>query len=111
MGCINRHKEYDNPYRVLSAYIVSAFSVTTVKRILKNPAFVKSIVIREAKQMDISGAFLDCIDQEIIANDMIRKKNVYLKKLGEFYFSELDLERLNKEIRRFAEELGVNLED
>lgn len=110
MGCINRHKEYDNPYRVLATHIVSVFPVVTIKRILENSSYVKSLIVHEAKQMDIGGAFLDCIDQEIIANDMIRKKNIYLKKLGEFYFSELDLERLRKEIRRFANELGVNLD-
>lgn len=111
MGCINRHKEYDNPYRILAAHIVSVFSVANIKRILTNSAYIKSIIIHEAKQMDIRGAFLDCIDQEVVSNDNIRKKNVYLKKLGEFYYEELDVERLRKEIRRFAEELGVNLED
>jgi hypothetical protein len=60
--------------------------------------------------MDVAGAFIDCVDQEILSNDMVRKKNVYMKQLGEFYFSELDVERLRKEIRRFAGELGVNLD-
>lgn len=110
MGQINRHKEYDDPYRVLAAYIVSVFSVMSVKRIMDNPAFVKSLIIHEAKTMDIGGAFLDCIDQEIISNDRVRGKNIYLKQLGEYYFSELDLERLRKEIRRFADELGVTLD-
>lgn len=67
------------------------------------------MVIKEAKQMDIGGAFLDCIDQEVIANDHLRQKNVYLKKLGEFYYSELDLPRLRKEIRIFAKELGIEI--
>lgn len=110
MGQINRHKEYDNPYRVLATYIVSVFSVASVKRILESSSFVKSLVIHEAKTMDIGGAFLDCIDQEIVSGDRVRGKNVYLKQLGEFYFSELDLERLREEIRRFAKELGVNLD-
>lgn len=59
--------------------------------------------------MDIGGAFLDCIDQEVIANDHIRQKNVYLKKLGEFYFSELNVARLRKEIIHFAEELDIEI--
>ena len=69
--------------------------------------------LQELKEADKlkRGAFLDCIDQEIISNDMIRKKNIYLKKLGEFYYSELDIERLRREIRRFAKELNVNLDD
>lgn len=75
-----------------------------------NNSFVKSIINNEARLMDISGAFLDCIDQEVIANDHLRQKNAYLKKLGEFYYSELDLPRLRTEIRRFADELGVKVD-
>lgn len=110
MGQINKYQEYDNPYRVLAAHIVSVFSVPNIKRVLTSTSYIKSLITQEAKSMDISGAFLDCIDQEIIANDMIRKKNVYMKKLGEFYFSELDVERLRREIRRFADELGLSLD-
>ena len=40
----------------------------------------------------------------------IAEWNVYMRQLGEFYFSELDLERLRKEIRRFAEEFGISLD-
>lgn len=109
MGCINRHKEYDDPYRLLAAHLVSVYPVALIKRVLTNAAFVKSLMVHEAKQMDIGGAFLDCVDQEIISNDMVRKKNVYLKQLGEFYYSELDLARLRKEIRQFMDELGVSL--
>lgn len=110
MGELNRHKNYDDPYRVLAAHLVSVFSPNLLKRILTNTAYIKSLIINEAKTIDVSGIFLDCVDQEIIANDMIRKKNVYFKKVGEFYYSMLDIERLRKEIRRFAEELGVNLD-
>lgn len=110
MGQLTRHKEYDNPYRVLAAHIVSVFSVPVIKRIVENPSFVRSLIIHEIKNMDIKGAFLDCIDQEIISQDRLRKKNVYLKQLGEFYYSELDFERLEKEIRRFADECGVVLD-
>lgn len=42
---------------------------------------------------------------------MIRRKNIYPKKLGEFYYSELDIERLRREIRRFAKELNIDLGD
>lgn len=110
MGQINRRQEYDDPYRLLAAYIVSSFSIALIKRILTNDSFVRSLIVQEAKTMDIGGAFLDCVDQEIISNDRIRKKNVYLKQLGDFYFSELDLNRLRTEIRRFMSELGVSVD-
>ena len=115
MGCIDEkriilNRVYDDPYRVLAAHIVAYWPPSTVKRVLTNNSFVKSVINNEARLMDISGAFLDCIDQEVITNDHLRKKNYYLKKLGEFYYSELDLPRLRTEIRRFAEELDVKID-
>ena len=104
------NRTYDDPYRVLAAHIVSYWPPSTVNRVLTNNSFVKSVINNEARLMDISGAFLDCIDQEIISNDHLRQKNAYLKKLGEFYYSELDLPRLRTEIRRFADELGVKVD-
>ena len=110
MGQINKPQEYDNPYRILAAHIVSVFSVPNIKRALTSSSYIKSLIVHEAKTMDVSGAFIDCIDQEIISNDRIRKKNEQMRQLGEFYFSQLDLARLRKEIRRFADELGVILD-
>ena len=77
---------------------------------MNEPAFIKALVVKEAKQLDMSGCFLDCIDQEIIAKGLLRKKNYHMKKLGEFYFSELDIPRLRREVVKFAEELGITIE-
>ena len=106
---ITFNRAYDDPYRVLAANIVSIYSPRIIKKIMSSSSYIKSIVLQEAKQMDINGAFLDCIDQEVVANDHLRKKNAYLKKLGEFYYSELNILRLRLEIKRFAEELNIKL--
>ena len=105
------YRAYDDPYRVLAAHIVAVYPVTLVKKVLTDSSFVKSVVAREARQMDIGGAFLDCIDQEIISRGRIRGKNAQLKKLGEYYYSQLDLVRLRREIRKFAEEIDVEIPD
>lgn len=104
------NRAYDDPYRVLATHLVSVCSPQTLKRILTNSSFVKAIVVKEARQMDIGGAFLDCIDQEIISNDRLRQKNARLKKLGEFYYEQLDLPRLRTQIRKFAAELHIDLD-
>ena len=104
------NRAYDDPYRVLAAHLVSLYSPRTLRRILSNSSFVKAVIINEARQLDIAGIFLDCIDQEIIDNDRLRQKNARLKILGEFYYSQLDLPRLRSEIRKFADELGVKLD-
>lgn len=89
---------------------MSLYTPRTLQRILSNSSFVKAVIVKEAKQLDIGGIFLDCIDQEIIDNDKLRQKNARLKMLGEFYYSQLDLPRLRSEIRKFADELGVKLD-
>lgn len=104
------NRPYDDPYRVLAAHLVSLYTPRTLQRILSNSSFVKAVIVKEAKQLDIGGIFLDCIDQEIIDNDKLRQKNARLKMLGEFYYSQLDLPRLRSEIRKFADELGVKLD-
>lgn len=104
------NRAYDDPYRVLATHLVSIYSPRTLQRILSSSSFVKAVVIKEARQLDIGGIFLDCIDQEIIDNDKLRQKNARLKVLGEFYYSQLDLPRLRSEIRKFADELGVALD-
>lgn len=104
------NRAYDDPYRVLAAHLVSLYTPRTLQRVLTNSSFVKAVVVKEARQLDIGGIFLDCIDQEIIDNDKLRQKNARLKTLGEFYYSQLDLPRLRSEIRKFADELGVRLD-
>lgn len=114
MGTIGRERivadrPYDDPYRVLAANIVACCPPPVIKRVLTSGGYVRSLINTEARTMDISGWFLDCVDQEIIANGRLRRKNYYLKQLGEYYYSELDLPRLRREIRAFAEELGVDI--
>lgn len=108
---IKFNRPYDDGYALLACHIVSVLSVKSIKTALTSDQFIKSMVIDESKQIDICGHFLDCIDEEIIKKEHIRQKNKFLKALGEYYFSELDLPRLREEIRKFAEELGINLDN
>lgn len=102
-------RNYDDPYRVLAVSLVATNNPFNVSRILNSNTYVRGLVLHEAKVLDISGMFLDCIDQELIANDMLRKKNARMKELGEFFYSELDIKRLRNEIRRFCEELDIEI--
>jgi hypothetical protein len=103
-------KTYDDPYRVLATYLVSVCTPRALSRVMNETAFIKALVLKEARQLEMSGCFLDCIDQEIISNGLLRKKNYHMKKLGEFYFSELDVPRLRREITKFADELNIIIE-
>lgn len=111
MTRITFNRPYDDPYAILAAHLTAVLSIKSLKKCLCNNAFVKSMVASEMKMLDIKGPFLDCIDQELISNDKLRKKNAMLNQLGEYYFSELDMPRLRAEIRKFTQEVGINLDD
>lgn len=103
-------KAYDNPYRVLATQLVGNYPPRCIYRILNETAFVKSLVLAETRQLDMGGFFLDCIDQELTSTGNLRKKNQQMKMLGEFYFSQLDIARLREEIRKFADEMQIEIE-
>ena len=104
------NRPYDDPYRVLAAHLVSVYPTRVLRKILTSTSYIKSMVLQEAKLLDVAGAFLDCIDQEILEHDHLRRKNSYLKKLGEYYYTELDILRLRSEIRKFAAELNIKID-
>lgn len=104
-------KPYDDPYRVLACHLAGTLSVHSLNRLMHDNSFVKSLLMGEMKHLDISGPFLDCLDQEVITNDKVREKNKHLRDLGEFYFKYMDIPRLRIEVRRFVQdECGVELE-
>jgi hypothetical protein len=73
---VDYKKAYDDPYRVLAAYIVSNGSPRALSRIMNESAFIKALVVKEAKQLDMGGCFLDCIDQEIIARASFARRTI-----------------------------------
>ena len=107
---ISFNKPYDNPYAVLAWHLVAMLPLKSLKELLCSDTFIKRMVVEEAKQVDISGPFLDCIDEDIQKRWRLRGRNSQLKQLGEYYFSELNLEKVREEVRKYASELGIILE-
>ena len=97
----------DDPYRRLAYIIVCRNDPITVKRYLKDYKFVRRAVVREAKELDLSGPFLDCLavvlKGEDERGDVLRQLGV----LGGFFYRKLDLPRLRAEIRSVSQELGI----
>lgn len=101
---------YDNPYRMLAAGIVSHSNVAIIKRVLTDKDYVRQLVQEEVREnIDIPGMFADCITTQLISD---RQKVLYksaLNQLGLFFFEQLDVDRLRQELRRFCAEFGIEL--
>ena len=93
--------DYDDPYKLLAHYIVGFYRASDVVRILTDNSYIKNCVLKEVRQMDLGGHFIDCIIENILELD----------KLSEYYYSKLDKERLRKEVRSLLDTIGIELDD
>lgn len=103
----DRTADTDDPYRRLAFSIVCRNDIPTIRRYLTDYKFVRRVVIRETKEIDLSGPFLDCLavelGRETTRGEMLRQLGV----LGGYFYRKLDLVRLRDNIRRVCEELGI----
>lgn len=101
--------DYDNPYRILAHHIVGAYRASDVMRCLTDNSFLKTLVIKEVRDMDLSGHFVDCIIENILDD---KDRMEYMGKLDElaiYYYSKLDKGRLRDEILNVLNNAGVEI--
>jgi len=102
---------YDDPYTILANLIIGYYRPSDVLRLMTDDDFLLSIVQKETRQLDIGGWFLDCIVEDILAKKKRMEMMRELDKLAQFFFSNLDKERLRSEIRKYLHEAGITLID
>lgn len=101
--------DFDNPYRILAYYIVGNYRPSDVMRILADNSYIKNLVLKEVRQQDLGGHFIDCIIENIL-EDKDRMDYMHaLDRLSDYYYSRLDKERLREEILAVLNNAGVQL--
>lgn len=107
----NYKNEYDNPYRMLAASIATRYGVSDAQRILLDRDYIRQAIQSEVRNnIDVPGDFCDCITTELISN---KQKVLYrsaLNELGLFFFNQLDIPRLRKELIRFYQDCGIDIQ-
>lgn len=101
--------EYDDPYKVLAHAIVGFYRPADVIRMLTDNAFILNCVVKEVRDQDMCGHFVDCIIEDILENKDRMEYMGHLDKLAEYYFTKLDKERLRREIRLVLDETGIEI--
>lgn len=100
---------YDNPYKILAHHIVGTYRPADVLRCLTDNSYLKTLIIKEVRQQDLGGHFIDCIIEHILED---KDRMEYMHKLDElalYYYSRLDKERLRKEILAVLDNAGVEI--
>lgn len=103
--------EYDDPYKLLAHYVVGFYRPADVVRILTDNSYVKNCILKEVRQLDLGGHFIDCIIEHILEDKDRMEYMHQLDNLSNYYYSKLDKERLRKEIRAILEYAGIEIGD
>lgn len=99
--------EYDDPYKLLAHHIVGNYRPVDVLRSLTDNSYIKNLIIKEVRDQDLGGHFIDCIIENILEE---KDRMEYMHKLDElasYYYSRLDKERLRDEILTVLNKAGV----
>ena len=100
-------KMYDDPY-VMSAYsLVANHNYGDLKRILTEDDFVKKIVSKELRLTDFRGTLIDAIVQELLEDKRRMDVMRALDEFSSFFYDNLDLLRLRKEVWKAICRLGL----
>lgn len=101
--------EYDNPYTLLAHHIVGTYRPADVLRCLTDNSYLKTLIIKEVRQQDLGGPFIDCIIEDIL-EDKDRMEYMHkLDNLAYYYYSRLDRGRLRDEILAVLNEAGLQI--
>lgn len=101
--------EYDNPYTLLAHHIVGTYRAADVLRCLTDNSYLKTLIIKEVRQQDLGGHFIDCIIENILEE---KDRMEYMHKLDElayYYYTRLDRGRLRDEILAVLNDAGVEI--
>lgn len=98
---------YDDQYVMLAHHILSIFNPAEVRRMLVDDDFIYRLIIKETRHQDFSGAFLDCIVQSILDDKRRMEMCHELDKLSGYFFAQLDLDRLRRDLLYYGELYGI----
>lgn len=99
--------EYDDPYILLAHYVLARYSRAEVERFLTDDTFVYKQIVKEMRNQDFMGAYLDAIISDMLENKKRMKMYKALDELSMFFFKNLDLKDLRDKIIRYGTKYNI----
>ena len=102
---------YDNPYTLLAHHIVGTYRPADVLRCLTDNSYLKTLIIKEVRNQDMGGHFIDCIIESVLEEKDRMEYMHQLDSLAVWYYSRLDKGRLRDEILAVLNSAGLCFDD
>ena len=99
--------DYDDPYSILAHYIVGNYRPADVLRCLTDNIYLKTLIIKEVREQDLCGHFVDCIVEDILEEKDRMELMGQLDILAEYFYSRLNKGRLRDEILAVLNGAGI----
>ena len=100
---------YDDPYVLLAHHIVGTYRPADVMRVLTDNSYLKTLIIKEMREQDLGGHYIDCIIENILEEKDRMEYMHKLDELAQYYYSRLDRGRLRDEILAVLNNAGVQI--
>ena len=89
---------YDDPYIMLVYWLIANLNVGELRRTLEDDEFIYKMIIKETRNLDFKGPFLDTIVCSLLEDKRRMEMCREVDKLSDYFFSQLDLGRLRREL-------------
>lgn len=89
---------YDDPYIMLVYWLIANLNAGELRRVLEDDEFILKMIIKETRWLDFRGPFLDTIVCSLLEEKRRMEMCHELDKLSEYFFAQLDLGRLRREL-------------
>lgn len=100
---------YDDPYSVLAHVILSYYRPSDVVRMLSDNEYLLNCVVKEVRQQDFGGIFLDCIIEDILAHKKRMEWMHQCDQLAKYLYQNLDKKRLREQLVGALSEIGIEV--
>lgn len=100
---------YDDPYSVLAHVVLSYYRPADVIRMLTDNEYLMNCIIKEVRQQDFGGIFLDCIIEDILAQKKRMELMHQYDALAKYFYQNLDKKRLRKQLIGALSEIGIEI--
>lgn len=100
---------FDDPYSVLAHTILSYYRPADVIRMLSDNEYLLNCVVKEVRQQDFGGLFLDCIIEDLLAQKKRMEWMHTLDSVAKYLYQNLDKKRLREQLVGALSEIGIEV--
>lgn len=90
----------DDPYVLCVYHLLSQHSRAEIKRMLEDNEYVKNLILKETRDTDFRGAFIDTIVQGILEDKRRMEFMGELDKLSDYFYDNFNISRFRKTLKK-----------